>query len=207
MIEKIERIENLKRPEWERQEGESEKWHQRFFLYYLGQVGNRSVQKAVMIWSKANDIWDEARIKSERREWKLISERNLWLEREIAFEEYQGSLITSQEYDLLSTFKNQGLRLNQTGMKSAIKAVKVTGEIFEQYIEELPRKANGKIDFDELDANKYSKIVSAMKTSADTSSMMLDIGSKILALEKVLGHILENERIINITSEETWEED
>ena len=192
-IEKIERVEELKSPEWERQTGESELWHGRFLIYYLGQIGNKEVRTAVITWAKANDIWDEARIQSEYRLWKQIAERNLWLERELAYEEYRGSLITTQEYDVLTTFKNQGLRLNQSGMKSAIKAVKTTAEIFEDYTENLARNERGNIEFGEMDVNQYSKLVSAMKMSVDTANTMVEIGNKILALDKVLAHLLESD--------------
>lgn len=201
-IIRMERVESLESPEWERQEGESELWHQRFFLYYLNQIGNRTVRRAMMTWASANGIKGEARIKAEYREWKAISERNLWLEREIAFEEYQGRLITTQEYDLLERFKNQGLRLTENGMQSAQTAVTMTGEVFRQYIESLPKDENNKIDFGVMDANQYSKIVGAMKTSADTANTMIEIGNKMLALDKVLEQLLESNEVMDATLEE-----
>lgn len=191
-IVKIERIESLVSPEWERQEGESELWHQRFFLYYLSQIGNRSIRRAVLSWAKANEVSNEAQIELEYIEWKEIAERNLWLEREIAFEEYQGRLVSAQEYDVLERFKNQGLRISEGGMRSAQNAVAMTSEVFRQYVETLPKDERGRIDFELMDANKYSKIVTAMKTSADTANTMIEIGNKMLALDKVLGQLLDN---------------
>ena len=196
-IVKIERIESLVSPEWERQEGESELWHQRFFLYYLSQIGNRSIRRAVMSWAKANEVSNEAQIKLEYIEWKEIAERNLWLEREIAFEEYQGRLVSAQEYDVLERFKNQGLRISEGGMRSAQNAVAMTSEVFRQYVENLPKDDRGKIDFEAMDANQYSKIVSAMKTSADTANTMIEIGNKMLALDKVLSQMLNNGEVMS----------
>ena len=192
------------RPEWERQEGESELWHQRFFLYYLSQIGNRSIRRAVMSWAKANEVVNEAQIKLEYIEWKEIAERNLWLEREIAFEEYQGRLVSAQEYDVLERFKNQGLRISEGGMRSAQNAVAMTSEVFRQYVETLPKDERGRIDFELMDANKYSKIVSAMKTSADTANTMIEIGNKMLALDKVLGQLLDNGDVDMNSKNEEW---
>jgi len=203
-IVKIERIESLVSPEWERQEGESELWHQRFFLYYLSQIGNRSIRRAVMSWAKANEVVNEAQIKLEYIEWKEIAERNLWLEREIAFEEYQGRLVSAQEYDVLERFKNQGLRISEGGMRSAQNAVAMTSEVFRQYVETLPKDERGRIDFELMDANKYSKIVSAMKTSADTANTMIEIGNKMLALDKVLGQLLDNGDVDMNSKNEEW---
>lgn len=198
---KIDRIDSLVSPEWERQEGESELWHQRFFLYYLNQIGNRSVRRAVLTWAKANEIMNDARLNAEYREWKDIANRNLWLEREIAFEEYQCKLVSAQEYDVLERFKAQGLRLSENGMKSAGNAVTMTGEVFRQYVENLP-KIDGKIDFETMDVNQYSKITSAMKTSADTANTMIEIGHKILALDKVLEQLLDKVDVIGATLED-----
>ena len=205
-IVKVERIESLVSPEWERQEGESELWHQRFFLYYLSQIGNRSIRRAVMSWAKANEVVNEAQIKLEYIEWKEIAERNLWLEREIAFEEYQGRLVSAQEYDVLERFKNQGLRISEGGMRSAQNAVAMTSEVFRQYVETLPKDERGRIDFELMDANKYSKIVSAMKTSADTANTMIEIGNKMLALDKVLGQLLDNGDVDMNSRNDEWED-
>ncbi len=204
-IIKIERIESLQSPEWERQEGESELWHQRFFLYYINQVGNRSIKRAMRSWAAANEIRGDARLKAEYREWKSIAERNLWLEREIAFEEYQGKVVSAQEYDVLERFKSQGLRISEGGMASATNAIAMTSEVFRQYVESLAKDEKGRIDFELLDANQYSKIVSAMKTSADTANTMIEIGNKMLALDKVLGQLLDNGEVSTERSDE-WED-
>lgn len=204
-IVKIERIERLESPEWERQEGESEIWHQRFFLYYLNQIGNRTIRRAMLSWAKANEIEGEARLKAEYREWKSIAERNLWLEREIAFEEYQGRLVSAQEYDVLERFKKHGLQISEGGMASAKNAIAMTSEVFRQYVENLPKDERGKIDFEAMDANQYSKIVSAMKTSADTANTMIEIGNKMLALDKVLSQMLNNGEVISNEENNEWE--
>ena len=181
-------------------------WHQRFFLYYLSQIGNRSIRRAVMSWAKANEVSNEAQIKLEYIEWKEIAERNLWLEREIAFEEYQGRLVSAQEYDVLERFKNQGLRISEGGMRSAQNAVAMTSEVFRRYVETLPKDERGRIDFELMDANKYSKIVSAMKVSADTANTMIEIGNKMLALDKVLGQLLDNGDVDMNSKNEEWED-
>ena len=157
-----------------------------------------------MSWAKANEVVNEAQIKLEYIEWKEIAERNLWLEREIAFEEYQGRLVSAQEYDELERFKNQGLRISEGGMRSAQNAVAMTSEVFRQYVETLPKDERGRIDFELMDANKYSKIVSAMKTSADTANTMIEIGNKMLALDKVLGQLLDNGDVDMNSKNEEW---
>ena len=206
-IVKIERIESLVSPEWERQEGESELWHQRFFLYYLNQIGNRTIRRAMLSWAKANEIEGEARLKAEYREWKSIAERNLWLEREIAFEEYQGRLVSAQEYDVLERFKKHGLQISEGGMASAKNAIAMTSEVFRQYVEGLPKDERGRIDFEVMDANQYGKIVSAMKVSADTANTMIEIGNKMLALDKVLAQMLHSGEVeMNNGSNDEWED-
>jgi hypothetical protein len=204
-IVKIEKIENLVSPEWEKQEGESDIWYQRFFLYYLGQIGKRSIRRGVLTWAKAEGVTSEAEIKLKYNEWREIAERNLWLEREIAFEEFQSKLITSQEYDVLERFKNQGLRLSENGMSNARSAVQASGEVFREFIETVPR-VNGKIDFEQFDEAKYSKIITAMKTSADTANTFIEIGNKMLALDRVLEELLNNGEVIEAKLEDSeWE--
>jgi hypothetical protein len=197
-IEIIEGIVELKEPVWEKQEGESTEWYQKFFLYYLPQQGNRSLKQGLLAYAKANNIIDDNVFDRERTMWSIIAERNKWIEREQAYDLDKQKGLLGNDLANLSTFLGEASKIVQEGMVNSANGLRISGALQEQYIKHLKEQGvitEKGIDFDGFDEAKYASIVKSFKTSAETAKLMIDISADVLGLEQLIATMNANNEL------------
>ena len=182
----------LRKPEWEKQPNEPNEWHEKFITYYLSQMGSRSIKTAVLNWAKANEVYRDEELTKAYSEWSIKSNDYQWLDREAAYDRYQATIIIKSEIENIKQFRDEGLKIVAMGNLNARRAIEHSGQIIEDYMSQVARTGEGKIDFEVpadiggFDAAQWQKMVAAQRTAISGGDQTIEIGLKVLALDRML---------------------